>query len=580
MTVSLDNLPLWLRQIAVFAWVAALLTFPVILKFFLIFPERSPLLRRFPSMENHLHWPLYLIILFSFGLSTVARVFDLGPSVKWFLERRWVCWSGQAAAIACMAGGLAFLVVNYRAAGQAARRKLRVVAPKVDRWFFHQAYDAQQIIADLAESLRLTTSLPRLVEQVATKIQSALHTANVTILLRDEASGDYLSAYQCVYSFHNRSAMRSPCDGRLPRDFAAIARLAESGQPIDLDGRDPQFDLQSKNGDSSALSSEEREALQKLESALLLPIAGKEGLLGVVSLGPHLGDLPFSSEDKRLLFSVSGPASFALENSRLIERMIEEARRREEIEAENEARAKELEEARQLQLSMLPKQVPHLPGLEIAAYMKTATEVGGDYYDFHLSADGTLTVMVGDATGHGLKAGTVVTATKSLLNHLAASDDIPAILQQASRALKQMNLRGLFMAMTMVKLRGSRLSLSVAGMPPVLVYRAGDHRVEELELRGVPLGSVTSYAYREEVINLSAGDIVVLMSDGLPERFDAEGEMLGYGAAKEALLECAGAHPQQIIERFVQIGDAWGNGRPQDDDVTFVVMKKTATLGE
>ncbi len=271
--------------------------------------------------------------------------------------------------------------------------------------------------------------------------------------------------------------------------------------------------------------------------------------------------------------NVAGPTTFAIENARLVERMIEEARRREEVEAENEARARELEEARQLQLSMLPKSAPQLPDLEIAAYMKTATEVGGDYYDFHLSEDGTLTVMIGDATGHGLKAGTVVTATKSLLNHLAASDDIPAILRQSSRALKQMNLRGLFMAMTMVKVRGDRLSLSVAGMPPVLVYRAGDRCVEELELRGVPLGSVANYSYREEAINLTAGDIVVLMSDGLPERFDAEGETLGYAAAKEVLKECAAAHPRQIIERLVQLGNAWGDGRPQDDDVTFVVMK-------
>ena len=95
---------------------------------------------------------------------------------------------------------------------------LRVVAPKIDRLFFHQAYDAQQIIAELAESLRATTNLPQLLELVATKIQSALQTANVAILLRDEASGDYPCAYSCVYSFHNRRAMPYPCNGGLKRD--------------------------------------------------------------------------------------------------------------------------------------------------------------------------------------------------------------------------------------------------------------------------------------------------------------------------------------------------------------------------
>jgi hypothetical protein len=97
------------------------------------------------------------------------------------------------------------------------------------------------------------------------------------------------------------------------------------------------------------------------------------------------------------------------------------------VKAENERQAKELEEARQLQLSMLPKKLPQIPNLEIAAYMKPATEVGGDYYDFHISSDGTLTVAVGDATGHGLKAGTVVTATKGLFNNLAHAPTSPTL---------------------------------------------------------------------------------------------------------------------------------------------------------
>ena len=78
-------------------------------------------------------------------------------------------------------------------------------------------------------------------------------------------------------------------------------------------------------------------------------------------------------------------------------------------EAENSRKSQELEEARKLQLALLPEKLPDLPNLQIAVYMKTATEVGGDYYDFYISADGTLNVAMGDATGHGMQAGTVVT---------------------------------------------------------------------------------------------------------------------------------------------------------------------------
>jgi serine phosphatase RsbU (regulator of sigma subunit) len=241
--------------------------------------------------------------------------------------------------------------------------------------------------------------------------------------------------------------------------------------------------------------------------------------------------------------------------------------------AENERRARELEEARQLQLSMLPKQVPQLPHLEIAAYMKPASEVGGDYYDFHLGEDGTLTVAVGDATGHGLKAGTMVSSVKSLFIALADDPDITHIFHRMSRVLKEMKLRGLFMAMTIVKVKGNQLTVSITGMPPVLVYRAASGDVEEIALRAIPLGSLTSYQYQQQELAIAPGDVIVLMSDGLPERFNAENEMFDYAATKHALAVAAHQPPREIIEHFVTVGDEWSNGRPQDDDVTFVVLK-------
>jgi hypothetical protein len=106
---------------------------------------------------------------------------------------------------------------------------------------------------------------------------------------------------------------------------------------------------------------------------------------------------------------------------------------RQKQKAENQRRAQELEEARQLQLSMLPQKIPQLPELDLAVYMKPATEVGGDYYDFHLGKDGALTVAVGDATGHGLKAGTMVTAMKSLFMTLGHEPDLSRIFQQSNR---------------------------------------------------------------------------------------------------------------------------------------------------
>jgi len=245
----------------------------------------------------------------------------------------------------------------------------------------------------------------------------------------------------------------------------------------------------------------------------------------------------------------------------------------ERTQAENDRRAQELEEARQLQLSMLPKKVPQIPHLEIAAYMRPASEVGGDYYDFHLSEDGTLTVAVGDATGHGLKAGTVVTATKGLFINLAHAPDITDTFRQISHSLKGMNLRGLFMGMTMLKVKNNLVNLSCAGMPPVLVYRENDRRVEEISIKAMPLGSIANFPYKQMQISLSVGDTIMLMSDGFPEMFNEAGEMIADETAKNVLAETAHQSPQEIINHFVEAGQNWAGTRPADDDVTFVVLK-------
>jgi len=685
------NLPSWLTVVAGLGSAASLIFFPVFAHFFLIFPEPSPLLRRWQRLEIWLYLPFFLVILPVFGPGRLSPVL-----LNWVFKIRWHRFDfvAQLVVIAYLAAGLISLVINYRVADPIARRRLRVVmagsvagflnllililggltglqeqlpsvwwwfekaiyvtlplvplsfvyaivrhkvipvsliirrgvryllvsrgsivieaiavmlsvtalltyvfsrfnppgiviglvsaavaiatwklegwfhnkylSPLIDRKFFRQAYDSQKIMADLADSLRSTTDLSHLCEQVATKIQTALQTESVSVLLKEEGTGDYLSGYSCEYSAEDGKAIPRQRQFRLPRQAEAVARLSEAGQPIEIEP--------TTNG-ANRIRSIEDEAVQQMKSALLLPLMAKAEMPGIISIGPRLGDLPFSREDKHLLMTVAGPTTFAIENARLVERMVEEARRREEVEAENEQRARELEEARQLQISMLPKTIPTLPHLEIAAFMKTATEVGGDYYDFHLSDDGTLTVAVGDATGHGLKAGTMVTAMKSLFHCLAREQELVPMLSQSSRVLKAMNLRSLFMGLTMAKLRGCELKLSLAGMPPVFIYRARPGKVEEVSIQAMPLGSITNYVYREQELKLEAEDVVVMMSDGLPERFNAEGEMFDYDRVRDKLAEVAKKRPQEIVEHLTWAGDTWANGLLQDDDVTLVVLK-------
>ena len=243
------------------------------------------------------------------------------------------------------------------------------------------------------------------------------------------------------------------------------------------------------------------------------------------------------------------------------------------LEAENARKSLELEEARELQLSMLPKELPQLPNLDIAVYMKTATEVGGDYYDFHVGMDGTLTVVIGDATGHGMKAGTMVTTAKSLFNSYAPNPDILFSFQEITRCIKQMNLGKMSMCMTMLKVKGNKLFMSSAGMPPSFIFRRDTRIVEEHLMQGMPLGTMDNFQYKIQDTTLNPGDTILLLTDGLPELQNAKGQIYGYKRVRNLFEEAAEKAPEDIINQLKNDGSAWVNEKDPEDDVTFVVIK-------
>lgn len=244
-------------------------------------------------------------------------------------------------------------------------------------------------------------------------------------------------------------------------------------------------------------------------------------------------------------------------------------------EAENRRKTQELEEARKLQLSMLPEKVPDQANLDIAVYMKTAQEVGGDYYDFYETGDGSLIVAIGDATGHGLKAGHMVSIMKGIFlsGDLTHRLDINAFFNKSTRTIKQMQLDNLFMALTLVKIKDNRAIISSAGMPPVYILREEGLAVEEVLLKAPPIGAFNDFVYPGKEVTLAKGDTILLLSDGLPELFDKKGRMFGYSRFRELIKTLSGEKPERIIEQLVGAAEAWLSGKDQDDDITYVVLK-------
>jgi serine phosphatase RsbU (regulator of sigma subunit) len=247
------------------------------------------------------------------------------------------------------------------------------------------------------------------------------------------------------------------------------------------------------------------------------------------------------------------------------------------LEIEYDRKSLDLEEARRFQLSMLPKSVPAHDLFDVAVFTLTAAEVGGDYYDFHVAPSGVLTATVGDATGHGAKAGTMVTVVKALFSGYTPEVMPAQFLRDAAEKVKRMDLGRMAMALLLARFDRNRLTVASAGMLPGYVHRARSGKIEEVARGATPLGTLGA-DYHDVSIDLDAGDTVLFMTDGFPELQNAAGQQLGYAAAIDEFVAAAkGATADDVIASLAAAAKRWNGERPPNDDVTFVVVRaKTA----
>jgi len=243
------------------------------------------------------------------------------------------------------------------------------------------------------------------------------------------------------------------------------------------------------------------------------------------------------------------------------------------IHSENERRAAELEEARRLQLAMLPKDLPKFNRLELAVFMQTATEVGGDYYDFSRKEDGSVNIAIGDATGHGMKAGTLVTMMKSLFTVNSTKSSMEEFFNSSNTAIKNSNLKRMMVGFAMINITDHKAKLINAGMPPVYHYKKNESRVEELRQHSLPLGAMAMERYNSTEINLNSGDTLIMMSDGYPELHNQSDELFGYEKVLSTIGNNAEKEPEELIKLLKEEGTEWRGEKELLDDVTFVVVK-------
>jgi phosphoserine phosphatase RsbU/P len=237
---------------------------------------------------------------------------------------------------------------------------------------------------------------------------------------------------------------------------------------------------------------------------------------------------------------------------------------------------KELETARQIQLSILPSELPKIEGLDIAARYVPMTSVAGDFYDFIVVDDKHVGILVADVSGHGMPAALIASMLKIALSAQAARAADPAqVLSGLNQALcGKFQHHFVTAAYLFVNMENRTLTYAGAGHPPLLLW-GGPEGVRAIEENGLFLGKFTFATYSSIELPLNIGDRVLLYTDGIPETTNPEGAEFGAARFKQFLETEHNISAEHFADQLLMELSRWsarGSNEDLDDDITIVTI--------
>jgi len=238
----------------------------------------------------------------------------------------------------------------------------------------------------------------------------------------------------------------------------------------------------------------------------------------------------------------------------------------------------DLEIARSIQQSLLPRTRPTIKGLEISGWNLPADATGGDYFDWKKMRDGRLVVTVADVTGHGIGPALLASVCRAYArSSFDTHDDVVKALQHINQFFCEDLTDGRFATFVAAVCSGEmgRVELLSAGHGPLFVYSSASDSFQGLAAQSIPLGLLPELSSGEPVIlDLNSGDLVVLATDGFFEWENADEEQFGVERLTDAVRAARELAPDEIIAELYKAVRAFADGTQQMDDLTAVVIKR------
>lgn len=434
----------------------------------------------------------------------------------------------------------------------------RKLAEEEIRRAHEEAEEARKRLAFLADaSVRLGASLDydRTLATLAAIVVPAIADWCSVDLLDERGE---LRRVALVHADPHKTALGRDVESDAPPSTSPIWGVLSTGRSLFV--RDVTDDVLA----AAASSGEELDLLRKFgfRSGMIVPLATRDRVLGAITFVVAESGRRYDSADLVLAEQLAARAAMAADNARLF--------------------SERSYVARKLQESLLPRRLPEVPGLSIAARYVAAgegSEVGGDFYDVFETADGNWSLVIGDVCGQGADAAGVTAIARHTARAIAATQASPSEtlrrLNQAILVQNESDERFFTMAKVRVELTagGVQVTVACAGHPLPAVVRAHGV-VESIGRPGTVLGLFADIELSNETTTLAPGDTLVLYTDGVIEARQGD-EQFGEERLYEVLLQAADLSADEIAAAVVDAVTAY-QARAGDDDVAILVAKATA----
>jgi len=434
-------------------------------------------------------------------------------------------------------------------------------------------------VAGIVEKLRLANQSQTLLLDFANRAQSyrdpdalmaffveeipRLLRADAAALLFPEEEGDALT-FRVAAGWPGDPVGRrvnSSADGPL-----AVYRTLQPWQVKDIEYSAGQHSVEPSGTDLLNTDNWSSPGLRAYAFVPLLIGGQAIGVLGLAGGEPRLLD----EDELRFARLLANQAALSFEQVRL-----------HRLESQGQRMERELQQARRIQMSLLPGRYPVAPGWEFAATYESAREIGGDLYDFIEWPDDPrrIGLLIADVSGKGTAAALFMAHSRAMIRGAAQTLPGPAAtLAQANVQIARDNHAMLFVSAfyAVLDTAGGRLTFANAGHNVPLILHA-DGTLEEIMSRGMVLGIMDDITYDEDETVLGPGDMLVLYTDGITEAMDRANDLFGKERLKDAIRSAAGGSARDVISAIIAAVKSYAGDTPQADDLTIVTVRRVTS---